>query len=128
MVTGDGGAFNTAITNLAKFSVGSALFTGLRGALFWISGARVVSRLRQQLFRNLLRQDIPFFDKHDTGELTSRTGDAALLALSGAMLLGSAPFVAAATPWWCVTLAALCVSLSSALPKHLLRQRFFFGG
>lgn len=81
VVAGDSNKFSLAMRGLVKFSVGSAIFTGLRGCLFWISGARVVSRLRQQLFRNLLRQDIPFFDVHETGELTSRLGaDSAKLA------------------------------------------------
>jgi ABC-type multidrug transport system fused ATPase/permease subunit len=46
-----------------------------------VAGATVVARLRLKLFKNLLRQEISFFDAHATGELTSRlTGDAAKLS------------------------------------------------
>ncbi len=65
----------------AFHAAGSALLTGLRGGLFSFAGARVVARLRLKLFTNLLRQEIDFFDKHDTGSLTSRlSADAAKLS------------------------------------------------
>eukprot|EP00617_Octactis_speculum_P026818 CAMPEP_0185771474 /NCGR_PEP_ID=MMETSP1174-20130828/64324_1 /TAXON_ID=35687 /ORGANISM="Dictyocha speculum, Strain CCMP1381" /LENGTH=640 /DNA_ID=CAMNT_0028457357 /DNA_START=300 /DNA_END=2222 /DNA_ORIENTATION=- len=71
----------TSIRSLVGVSMGSALFTGLRGAFFTVAGARVVTRLRDALFTNLLKQEVAFFDAHDTGELTSRlNADAAKLA------------------------------------------------
>ena len=36
-------------------ATGSAVFTGLRGGLFWLAGARVVARLRLRLFSSLLK-------------------------------------------------------------------------
>lgn len=81
VIGGDRSAFAGAMRGLIAFSVGSAIFTGLRGAFFWIAGARVVTRLRQKLFANMLRQEVAFFDQHETGELTSRiSADAAKLA------------------------------------------------
>ncbi|MFP2961592.1 ABC transporter ATP-binding protein [Myxococcus sp. 1LA] len=44
----------------------------LRIYLFNTSGERVVSRLRKDLFRALLSQEVGFFDTRRTGELTSR--------------------------------------------------------
>ncbi len=53
-----------------------ALLQGLamagRYSLFSISGERVVTRLREQLYGALLRQEIAFFDERRTGELTNR--------------------------------------------------------
>lgn len=42
------------------------------GILFAISGHTTVSRLRIKLFRNLVRQEIAFYDMHVSGELSSR--------------------------------------------------------
>jgi len=44
----------------------------LRAYLFNTAGERVVSRLRKDLFRALLSQEVAFFDARRTGELTSR--------------------------------------------------------
>ena len=43
-----------------------------RGFIFNAAGERVVARLRIQLFRAILQQEIAFFDKNKTGELLSR--------------------------------------------------------
>mmetsp|Transcript_24908 Transcript_24908/g.49848 ORF Transcript_24908/g.49848 Transcript_24908/m.49848 type:complete len:780 (+) Transcript_24908:76-2415(+) len=81
IVAGDKHGFGAAFRGLLAVSGGSAFFTGLRGGFFWIAGARVVARLRLKLFASLMRQDIGFFDAHETGELTSRLGaDCAKLA------------------------------------------------
>ena len=49
-----------------------AVFTGLRGGMFWLAGNRVVSRLRLAMFRAMLRQDVGFFDVTPKGVLSSR--------------------------------------------------------
>ncbi|MDB4932888.1 MAG: Efflux transporter, permease/ATP-binding protein [Myxococcaceae bacterium] len=54
--------------------------SGLRFALFSISGERVIARLRARLFDHLLGQDVAFFDARRTGDLTSSlASDAAAL-------------------------------------------------
>jgi ATP-binding cassette subfamily B protein len=45
---------------------------GARLTLFTIAGERTVARVRKNLFRNLVEQEVAFFDAHRTGELTSR--------------------------------------------------------
>jgi len=40
--------------------------------LFTVAGERIVTRLREQLYRNLIEQEIAFFDEQRTGELTHR--------------------------------------------------------
>jgi ATP-binding cassette subfamily B protein len=50
----------------------SAVFAMLRAWLFTVAGERVVARLRRDLFSHLVRQEIAFFDKERTGELTNR--------------------------------------------------------
>ncbi len=61
-----------ALTSLAAAGAFTAIFTGVRGYLFWVSGSRLVSRLRLTLFLALLRQPQVFHDEHSAGELSSR--------------------------------------------------------
>ena len=57
-----------------------AVTTSLRYMLFTTAGERVVARLRQDLYRAILSQEIAFFDERKTGELTSRlSSDTAVL-------------------------------------------------
>ncbi len=44
----------------------------MRFILFTVAGERIVSRLREDVYRAILRQEIAFFDSRTTGELTSR--------------------------------------------------------
>ena len=44
----------------------------LRYRLFTLAGERIVTRLREQLYRSLVGQEIGFFDRRRTGELLSR--------------------------------------------------------
>lgn len=45
---------------------------GIRSWLFELAGQRVVARLRSNVFKAIIKQDIEFFDTNRTGELTSR--------------------------------------------------------
>ena len=49
-----------------------ATFGTLRTWLFTVAGERIVARLRGRLFEAILGQDIEFFDRRRTGELTNR--------------------------------------------------------
>ncbi|WP_434346142.1 ABC transporter ATP-binding protein [Myxococcus virescens] len=60
-----------ALMMLAVFTV-QGIAMALRIYLFTNAGERVVSRLRKDLFRALLSQEVGFFDSRRTGELTSR--------------------------------------------------------
>ncbi len=60
-----------AVGLIALFFVQS-IFSALRAWLFTVSGERVVTRLRTDLYRAILGQDVAFFDTTRTGELTSR--------------------------------------------------------
>jgi len=53
------------------FVVGG-VFTLFRSILFEMSGARVVARLRSQLFAAVIKQEVGFFDMNKTGELINR--------------------------------------------------------
>jgi ABC transporter fused permease/ATP-binding protein len=73
-VTGHGemhGLDRTVFALLGLFLV-SAVFAMLRAWLFTVAGERVVARLRSDLFGHLVRQEVAFFDKERTGELTNR--------------------------------------------------------
>jgi ABC transporter fused permease/ATP-binding protein len=68
-------AFLMALVSLV-FGVSIAI----RYVLFSVAGERVVTRLREQLYRAILDQEIAFFDARRTGELTSRlSSDTAVL-------------------------------------------------
>ena len=61
-----------ALSGLAITSTLGALFTGLRGSLFWIAGSRANYNVRVKLHRNLLLQEAAFFDSNEVGYLLSR--------------------------------------------------------
>ena len=61
-----------ALLGLTISSVLGAMFTGLRGSLFWIAGSRANYNIRVKLHRNLLLQEAGFFDSTETGYLLSR--------------------------------------------------------
>ena len=61
-----------ALIGLAVSCTLGALFTGLRGSLFWIAGSRGNYQIRVKLHRNLLLQEAAFFDSTETGYLLSR--------------------------------------------------------
>ena len=70
--TGGALSVRTALVRLGGVGVATAIFTGIRGFLFWICGSRLVQRLRATLFTALLRQPQAFHDEQGPGELSSR--------------------------------------------------------
>jgi ABC transporter fused permease/ATP-binding protein len=57
-----------------------AVAVALRYYLFSIAGERIVTRLREAVYRSIIEQEIAFFDARRTGELTSRlTSDATVV-------------------------------------------------
>jgi ATP-binding cassette subfamily B (MDR/TAP) protein 9 len=64
--------FLTNIKLLTAASLLAGIFSGCRGSIFTVVGARVNVRLRVQLMDALLHQDIGFFDVTKTGDITSR--------------------------------------------------------
>ncbi len=49
-----------------------AAASSMRYVLFSVTGERIVAKLRADVYRAILRQEIAFFDSRSTGELTSR--------------------------------------------------------
>ncbi len=63
----------------AIFAV-QAVAVALRYYLFSVAGERIVTRLRESVYRSIVDQEIAFFDARKTGELTSRlTADATVM-------------------------------------------------
>jgi ABC transporter fused permease/ATP-binding protein len=60
-----------AILIIFVFAV-QGVATGLRAWIFTLIGERVVTRLRSDVYRHLMRQEIAFFDSRRTGELLNR--------------------------------------------------------
>ena len=63
--------FNVSLGLFAAFVV-QGITSSLRYYLFTLSGERIVLRLRQRLYQQILSQEITFFDFNRTGELMSR--------------------------------------------------------
>jgi len=80
--TGQGGAtffgspgpalVRRAALAMAALAMAQGAAIALRYLLFTLAGERVVARLRTELFRRVLAQEIAFFDDRRTGELVSR--------------------------------------------------------
>lgn len=77
----DGGSeLNRDLALLAGVLFFSSVASFLRAYWFTFAGERVVARLRTDLYANLLRQEIGFFDAQRTGELVNRlAADTAVL-------------------------------------------------
>ena len=73
--------FERAILIMVGISIVSAVTAGLRGSILLIANGRLNIAVRKALFKSLLHQEIAFFDKIETGDLTSRlTSDTTKLA------------------------------------------------
>ncbi|CAL8262477.1 unnamed protein product [Boreogadus saida] len=64
--------FTQPLLKLSALAVASALAIGVRAGVFSLTLARLNLRLRNKLFRSLMRQEIGFFDGNHTGDITSR--------------------------------------------------------
>ncbi|WP_414697018.1 ABC transporter ATP-binding protein [Oligoflexus sp.] len=68
-----------ALMMLVVFCV-QAVAGGIRYYLFTTAGEKIVARLREQVYKAIMEQDIAFFDTRRTGELMSRlSSDATVL-------------------------------------------------
>ncbi|XP_040899007.1 ATP-binding cassette sub-family B member 9 [Toxotes jaculatrix] len=64
--------FAKPVITLAVLALASSLAVGARGGVFTLTFARLNLRLRNLLFRTLMRQEIAFFDENHTGDIISR--------------------------------------------------------
>jgi ATP-binding cassette subfamily B protein len=79
-VSGGATTINRAAVIMAMIFAVQAVAVSLRYYLFSIAGERIVTRLREQVYRSIIEQEIGFFDARKTGELTSRlTADATVV-------------------------------------------------
>lgn len=79
-----GGGGQEAVNQYAMWMIGIFVLVGistfLRSYLFTVAGERIVTRLQERLFLQVLQQEIGFFDQRRTGELLNRlTSDATVL-------------------------------------------------
>ncbi|XP_066580278.1 antigen peptide transporter 2a [Amia ocellicauda] len=79
-------SFHWAILCMGLFSVGSSMAAGCRGGLFMCTISSFTRRMKLQLFRALLGQEIGFFEATKTGDITSRLAtDTALMGRAVAL-------------------------------------------
>ncbi|KAJ6651117.1 hypothetical protein lerEdw1_000793 [Lerista edwardsae] len=73
--------FSTAVLIMAFLAIGSSFAAGIRGGVFTLVFARLNIRLRNNLFRSLVVQEMSFFDENRTGNIISRlTSDTTLVS------------------------------------------------
>ncbi|KAM6896941.1 antigen peptide transporter 2 [Xenentodon cancila] len=65
-------SFGFAVGQLVLLSLGSVLFSGLRGGTFKCTLARLNKRLMHLLFHSFLQQEAHFFEENKPGQLSSR--------------------------------------------------------
>ncbi|VDK43399.1 unnamed protein product [Anisakis simplex] len=65
-------ALHKTVAIMAVLTVSGSVFGGLRGGTFTYAQARIDRRIRDDLFRSLVKQEIGFFDANKTGEICSR--------------------------------------------------------
>jgi ABC transporter fused permease/ATP-binding protein len=71
---------NEAALAMAALALAQGFAIVLRARCFGVAGERVVTKLRGDLYRSILEQEVAFFDERRTGELTSRlASDASVL-------------------------------------------------
>lgn len=74
------GAVDRAALAMAALALVQSIAIVIRARSFGVAGERVVTRLRKDLYRSILEQEVAFFDERRTGELTSRlASDTAVL-------------------------------------------------
>ena len=71
------GSAGTTLIDQAALAMGviffvQAIAVALRYYLFTVAGERIVARLRENLYRRVIQQEVGFFDERRTGELTNR--------------------------------------------------------
>uniref|UniRef100_A0A8C9XKQ0 ABC-type oligopeptide transporter ABCB9 n=1 Tax=Sander lucioperca TaxID=283035 RepID=A0A8C9XKQ0_SANLU len=64
--------FAKPVITLSVLAFASSLAMGVRGGVFTLTIAKLNLRLRNHLFRTLMRQEIGFFDENHTGDILSR--------------------------------------------------------
>ncbi|KAK7933962.1 hypothetical protein WMY93_004858 [Mugilogobius chulae] len=64
--------FSRYVLILAALGAASSVAIGVRGGVFTLVFARLSLRLRNHLFRTLMKQEIGFFDQNHTGDVLSR--------------------------------------------------------
>jgi len=112
---------------ILHFSGVAAYF--LRASIMSVASERIVARLRNNLYAAILKQEIAFFDEHQTGELVSRLGSDTTLIQQAAssavpeVVVGFAKVLAAlAIMFWIspklagVTIGFVVVTLVMAMP------------
>jgi ATP-binding cassette subfamily B protein len=79
-LAGGAGTINRAALAMGVIFAVQAVAVALRYYLFTIAGERIVTRLREHVYRSIIEQEIGFFDARKTGELISRlTADATVV-------------------------------------------------
>ncbi len=109
---GDAHLLNQALLLMGLVVVALAIASYMRSYLIFDITERMIARMRYDIYQNLLKLDLNFFESHRVGDLISRlTTDAALLQ----NLLGSSVSVVARNLIICIGGLALLVHTNATL-------------
>ncbi|EGG15050.1 ABC transporter B family protein [Cavenderia fasciculata] len=72
LYSGQSSEINSVILTFALIIIGMLIVQFLYGILLALAGHKIIARLRKEMFRALLIQDMDFFNERKTGELMSR--------------------------------------------------------
>ena len=117
---------NRIMATVLFIHVASSLAGGIRSSLTGIAGECIVTRLRNTLYSNILRQEIAFFDATKSGELISRLGsDTTVIkqAISNSwheVLLGFIRLLASITLMFWISPQLAAVTIGSTFAIFLL--------
>ncbi|EGC37344.1 hypothetical protein DICPUDRAFT_150096 [Dictyostelium purpureum] len=67
-----GEKISTTILTFALIIIGMIVVQFLYGILLALAGHKIIARLRNEMFKSLMKQDMAFFNERKTGELMSR--------------------------------------------------------
>jgi ATP-binding cassette subfamily B protein len=130
---GDGALIDrAALVMVAIFAVQGAAMA-LRMFLFTVAGERIVARLRADVYRAIIAQEIAFFDERRTGELTNRlasdagvlqstvTANLSMLLRNGAQIVGGIALLLWTSPR--LTLLMLSIVPAIAIAAVVIGRR-----
>ncbi|MEK7703466.1 MAG: ABC transporter transmembrane domain-containing protein [Myxococcota bacterium] len=124
------GDIDRAALAMAAIFFVQGVAVGVRHYLFSVAGERIVTRLRETVYRSILAQELAFFDARRTGELTSRlAADTAVLqsavSINISMTLRNVATFAGGVALLFYTSARLAVIMLAVVPPVAIGAMYF---
>ncbi|KJH46451.1 ABC transporter, ATP-binding protein [Dictyocaulus viviparus] len=137
-ILADGIIINSVLFML--LAIASGITTFCSGSLYGITGEKMAMRLRMDVFKNIMRQDVSYFDdpKHNTGTLTTRLAsdapnvqaaiDQRLAEVMQGVCALIAGIIVAFCYGWNIALCGLVTALALVIAQSSVAQYLKFRG